>query len=89
MNKSLTELVQALEIVVFTLTTVGSRLNAMDTARESTCNFILQSKGALSKIEDLDFATAITEFESRKIALEAAQRTFLTIRDLNLFNFIR
>jgi len=41
-----------------------------------------------SRIEDLDFAQAISGFEQSKMALQAAQQTFTQIQGMNLFNYI-
>jgi len=50
-------------------------------------NELVLSKGKAS-IEDLDFAKAISTFEQSKVALQAAQQTFVKIKDLSLFNYI-
>ncbi|MES9965545.1 MAG: flagellin [Candidatus Sedimenticola sp. 20ELBAFRAG] len=42
-----------------------------------------------SKIEDLDYAEAITRFSQLQTSLEAAQKTFITLQGLSLFNFLR
>lgn len=48
---------------------------------------LVMSKGQ-SNIEDLDFAKALSSFEQSKVALQAAQQTFVQIKDLSLFNYI-
>ncbi|NQZ22267.1 MAG: flagellar hook-associated protein FlgL [Colwellia sp.] len=50
-------------------------------------NELVLSKGK-SNIEDLDFAKAISTFEQSKVALQAAQQTFVQIKNLSLFNYI-
>lgn len=50
-------------------------------------NEILMEQGR-SSIEDLDYATAITEFEQARVALQAAQQTYAQVQNLSLFNFI-
>ncbi len=50
-------------------------------------NELLMEQGR-SSIEDLDFAAAVTEFEQSKVALQAAQQTYVKIQGLSLFNFI-
>jgi len=40
------------------------------------------------KIEDLDFASAISAFEQSKVALQASQQVFTKVQSLNLFNYI-
>ena len=41
-----------------------------------------------SNVEDLDFAKAVSDFQQSQTALQAAQQTFVQVRDLSLFNFI-
>ena len=41
-----------------------------------------------SSIEDLDFAKAVSDFQQSQTALQAAQQTFVQVRELSLFNFI-
>ena len=50
-------------------------------------NELLMEQGR-SVIEDLDFATAVTQFEQSKVALQAAQQTYATLQGLSLFNYI-
>jgi flagellar hook-associated protein 3 FlgL len=48
----------------------------------------VQAKSALSLVEDLDYAEAITELNKRTLALQAAQQSFVKIQNLSLFEFI-
>lgn len=41
-----------------------------------------------ASIEDLDFAKAVSDFQQSQTALQAAQQTFVQVRELSLFNFI-
>ncbi|NMP32883.1 flagellar hook-associated protein FlgL [Thalassotalea sp. M1531] len=50
-------------------------------------NELLMEQGR-SSIEDLDYAAAVTEFEQAKVALQAAQQTYVKVQNLSLFNFI-
>ncbi|REL34794.1 flagellar hook-associated protein FlgL [Thalassotalea euphylliae] len=45
-------------------------------------------EGSRSGIEDLDFAKAVSDFQQSQTALQAAQQTFVQVRELSLFNFI-
>ncbi len=49
----------------------------------------LTLKTTLSNIEDLDYATAITQMNKQMLALEAAQSSFAKISKLSLFDYIR
>lgn len=48
----------------------------------------LTTESGRSSIEDLDFARAVSDFQQAQTALQAAQQTFVQIRELSLFNFI-
>jgi flagellar hook-associated protein 3 FlgL len=68
---------------------VGTRLNVIENQQLINTDFILTSKVTLSKARDLDIAEAVTDLNIRKIALEAAQASFVRVQNLSLFNFIR
>ena len=67
---------------------VGSRLNVLDTQEQLNSSFTLQLQTSLSKLEDLDYATAVTQLEQQTVSLQAAQQSFLKIQGLTLFNFL-
>jgi flagellar hook-associated protein 3 FlgL len=46
-------------------------------------------KSALSNIEDLDYASSITQMKKQMMALEAAQSSFAKITQLSLFSYLR
>jgi flagellar hook-associated protein 3 FlgL len=50
---------------------------------------ILVYRNLLSKSQDIDYATAITQLSSDMLALEAAQSTFSKVAQLSLFDFIK
>jgi flagellar hook-associated protein 3 FlgL len=41
-----------------------------------------------SNIQDLDYASAITRLSRHMVGLEAAQKSFLQVQGLSLFNYI-
>lgn len=67
---------------------VGARLNAIDNEREANEARVVDLKAAKSRIEDLDYAEAITELQLRQVGLQAAQQSYLQIQGLSLFNFL-
>lgn len=67
---------------------VGSRLqelDVLDTAGEART---LADRMHLSDLQDLDYASAITEFYQRQSALQATQQTFVKIQQISLFNYM-
>jgi flagellar hook-associated protein 3 FlgL len=70
-------------------TSVGARLNTIDSQGLVSEDQTLQLKAALSSIEDLDYAEAISRFNLQQVALQAAQQTYVQLGRLSLFDFIR
>ena len=67
---------------------VGSRLQELDTLAVSADDRTLQDKIALSNLQDLDYGSAIAEFYQRQTALQASQQTFVKIQQISLFNYL-
>ncbi len=68
---------------------VGTRLNAIESGRDSNEQLIFTSKGLLSKLKDLDVVEAASELTRQTTVLEAAQASFVRVQNLNIFNFLR
>jgi len=85
----LTDLDAAQGSVLQATTSVGVRLNALDDQEATNEKFILDSKTALSQVQDLDYAEAMSRFQLQSIALQSAQQAFGKIKDLSLFNYLR
>lgn len=67
---------------------VGARLNSIDDQLDINEATSLQLKTSISEIQDLDYAKAISELEQTRVSLDAAQRSFLRIQGLSLFNYL-
>jgi flagellar hook-associated protein 3 FlgL len=67
---------------------VGARLNSIDDQLNINEATSLQLKTSISEIQDLDYAEAISELEQTRVSLDAAQRSFLRIQGLSLFNYL-
>ncbi len=68
---------------------VGTDMKVVDQQASVVRDTTLGLKTTLSNIEDLDFATAITQMNKQMLALEAAQSSFAKISQLSLFNYIK
>jgi flagellar hook-associated protein 3 FlgL len=66
----------------------GVRLQVLDSQKDRHLDTELAITSNKGKIEDLDFAKAISEFEQAKLALQASQQAFSKVQGLNLFNYI-
>jgi flagellar hook-associated protein 3 FlgL len=67
---------------------VGSRLQELDTLKSIGDSVVLSEKSYLSDVQDLDYASAISELYQRQGALQATQQTFVKIQGLSLFNYL-
>ena len=84
----LNQLSSALNHMTVRQTDAGVRGNLIEHQKSSHLdNELVMTKGQ-SNIEDLDYAKAISKFEQSQVALQAAQQTFVKIKDLSLFNYI-
>lgn len=79
----------AISNVAVTRSTVGSRLNEIDALNDVGASKELQYVQAMSALQDLDYAKALSEVAQRQSILEAAQKSFVTTTGLSLFNFIK
>ena len=89
LSKGLVKIDQISERNLEARTTIGSRVNSLEDTKTSNEDFRLYTKTALSSLEDVDFAEAISELKLEEAILQAAQASFVRIQELSLFNFIR
>jgi flagellar hook-associated protein 3 FlgL len=87
-GQSLNNLDQAAENIFRVRAEIGARLHAIDTEIDSNENMVLELKSARSKIEDLDYAKAISEFNLQMVGLQSAQQSYVKIQGLSLFNYL-
>jgi len=87
-DKILGQLDEALNHITSRRAEVGVRLNLIEVQESNHLDSELYIASGQSNIEDLDFAKAVGSFEQSKVALQAAQQTFVQVNGLNLFNFI-
>ncbi|NQY63102.1 MAG: flagellar hook-associated protein FlgL [Alteromonadaceae bacterium] len=88
-NMAQLELDNAMGIVVSTRSKVGARMQTLSNQSEIGQDFKLVSQSAMSNLEDLDMAQAISDLKMEQTALEVAQQTFVQLQRLNLFDLIR
>jgi flagellar hook-associated protein 3 FlgL len=78
----------ALDSVLTARALGGARLQELDALDYAGDDRNLQYSGALSDLQDLDYAKALTQLTQQQTTLEAAQRSFVTISRLSLFNYL-
>ncbi|MFK7862708.1 MAG: flagellar hook-associated protein FlgL [Pseudohongiellaceae bacterium] len=67
---------------------VGSRLNQVESVRSSNADVRLATQASLSELQDLDFAAAVSQLSQETFILEAAQASFARVSGLTLFNYL-
>jgi flagellar hook-associated protein 3 FlgL len=86
-SDSLGNLSNAQASLLETRSAVGARLNLVDNTVDSNAEFELVIKTALSGLQDLDYASAISQLTQESFILEAAQASFARVSRLSIFNF--
>lgn len=89
LNTVMRELDNALDNVLTVRASMGARLNELDTVDTVGDQRILNYEQTLSDLVDLDYVSAIADYTRRQIGLQAAQRTFVDLSGLSLFNFLK
>ena len=69
----------ALDNVLTVRASVGARLQELDALDSAGEDRHLQYSQTLSELQDLDYASALTELSKQQTILEAAQRSFVTV----------
>ena len=75
--------------VSLSLAQVGTDMNVADAQTAVLDDTRLNLKSALSAVQDLDYASAITQMNKQMLSLEAAQSSFGKLSKLSLFDYIR
>lgn len=88
LNNGLQELDLALENVSGIRTEIGIRLNAIESQVDNNSGASLLAEQAISDIEDLDYAEALSRLTQQTATLEAAQQSFVITQRLSLFRFL-
>lgn len=78
----------ALEKVVNTRSSVGLRLNEIDSLQTAGDNLGLQFKSTLSQLQDTDYNKAASELAQQNLMLQAAQQSFVKVANLSLFSYL-
>ena len=89
LNMAQLELDTGLDTIVNTRSRVGARMQTLANQTSISEEFKLVSQSAMSKLEDLDMAQAISDLQIEQTSLEVAQQTFVQLQRLNLFDLIR
>lgn len=87
-NSALAGLDQALNHVVDVQASIGAFMSQADANKSRADDLNVQYSNQLSQLQDLDPYQAISDFNKQQVFLQTAQKTFMQIQGLSLFNFI-
>ena len=79
----------ALDRVLELRTDIGGRVNTIESHGIVNEAQKVELERALSAVEDLDYAEAISRFSIKQVALQAAQQTYMQLSRLSLFDYLR
>ena len=88
MGQGLNNIDQALGHMLEVRADVGVRMGQVENQKNLNEDFTLQLENAMSNIEDLDYAEAISRMNTQLTALQAAQQTYVQVQGLSLFNYL-
>lgn len=74
--------------VLTTRASLGARMNEVDALKSTGDDLGLQFKQTLSLLQDLDYNKAITDLTRQQTSLQAAQKSFLQVQNLSIFNYM-
>ncbi len=67
---------------------VGARMNALTSQQSINQDFIINNQTALSQVQDLDYAGAVTQLNSQQLSLQAAQQSYAKVQGMSLFKYL-
>jgi len=85
---ALTQLVQALSHLINQRAEIGARLNTVDNATAARQQLDDSLTASVGKMQDLDYATAVSNMNQQLLGLQAAQAAYGRISQLSLFNYL-
>jgi flagellar hook-associated protein 3 FlgL len=87
-DNALNNIDRSMDRVVEVTTSIGGRLNSIDSQADDNADRKLHLQTVLSDIRDLDYAEAISNMTFQTSVLQIAQQTFVRVQNLNLFQFL-
>ena len=87
-NLAMVGMDQALGKFLEIRSSIGARLNALDNQENINETHIFKLEEILSEIKDLDYAEAVSRMNLQMTGLEAAQKSYVRVQNLSLFNHL-
>ena len=89
LNQQLQSLGQAMNSVSNTTVAVGSRIDTLQQQQSDYADLNVTYKSALSDVQNVDMATAISNLSLQSTALQASQEVFAKIQGTSLFDYLQ
>jgi flagellar hook-associated protein 3 FlgL len=84
----LTNLDSGLGVVLQAQGQIGARLNVLESTQTDNEDVTIINKAVQADLRELDYAEALSRFSSETVVLEAAQKSYVKVASLSLFNFL-
>jgi flagellin-like hook-associated protein FlgL len=88
-SSTMRELDNGLDNLLTRRASVGARLNELDIVDSASGSRAMSYDKTMSDLIDLDYGEAVTEYSLRQVGLQAAQRAYVDIQGMSLFDFMR
>ena len=85
---SLDNLDNAMNQVLSVQTTIGARMNVIESTLTENEEVSLINTAVTSELQDLDYAEALSRLSLQSVVLEASQQSFVKVSRLSLFNLL-
>ena len=87
-NTAMRELDNNLDNALTVRASMGARLNELDVVDAVAGNRMMNYAQTMSDLVDLNYGEAIAEYSLRQVGLQAAQRAFVDVKGMSLFNYL-
>ena len=88
LSRGLADIDQALEHLLTVRSGMGAGMRELDTLASGNEAQQLLHDQTLSRLQDLDYNVALSDFARQQLALEAAQKSFIQVSGLSLFDYL-
>lgn len=88
LGSALTNLDQGLDNLLRVRASTGARMQELDALGSVGEDYGLHYQQTLSRLQDIDYAEAISSLTQQQTYLEAAQKSYLRVAGLSLFNYV-
>jgi flagellar hook-associated protein 3 FlgL len=88
LNRSVLDIDQALDHILSTRADAGATLRELDALSTGNDDRNLQLDTSLSRLNDLDYNKALSDYARQQLSLDAAQKSFAKVSGLSLFDYL-